>query len=240
MGIIKLEVCIDTPDAIATSVAEGVDRIELCSALSVGGLTPSRGMMALAAQSTVPVHAMIRPTTGGFVISDAAFEVMMTDIAAARDYGLAGVVLGILSADCKLDHKLLAKFIATAGPLEVTLHRAIDLCLDPLDAVDVAADLGITRILTSGTAKNAFAGRNMIRQMVDRAADRLTIMPGSGVTAANVRQLVQETGVRDVHASCATTIPEAEDVAEFGFGNTHKRVTDSETIRAMRLALDGL
>jgi copper homeostasis protein len=238
--MIKLEVCIDTPDAIATCVAEGVDRIELCSALSVGGLTPSRGLMALAAQSAVPVHAMIRPTTGGFVISDAAFEVMMSDIAAARDYGLAGVVLGVLSADCKLDHKLLAKFIAAAGPLEVTLHRAIDLCVDPLEAVDVAADLGITRILTSGTAQNAFDGRNVIRQMVDRAAGRLTIMPGSGVTAANVRQLVQETGVRDVHASCATTIPEAGNVAEFGFGPTDKRVTDSKTIRAMWLALDGL
>jgi copper homeostasis protein len=235
--MITLEVCIDTPDAIETCVAEGVDRIELCSALAVGGLTPSHGLMEIAAQSSVPAHAMIRPVAGDFVLNDAVLKTMLGDIKAARDAGLAGVVIGALTSDRRLDHDRLRQFITAAGPLDVTLHRAIDLCADPLRAVEEAADLGMTRILTSGAAHTAFAGRVVIAQMVKRAAGRVTIMPGSGITAQNVAALVQDTGVRDVHASCAMSVPEASDITAFSFGPAQKRMTDGTAIAAMQAAL---
>jgi copper homeostasis protein len=132
------------------------------------------------------------------------------------------------------------KFVAAAGPMEVTLHRAIDICSDPFKAVDQAIDLGITRILTSGGAKKASDGHDMIRQIVDRAAGRITIMAGSGVTAENVAQLVVETGVRDVHGSCGIAQAEAADVAAFGFMPATRQVTDATTIAKMRQVLDGL
>ena len=238
--MIKIEVCVDTPDGIATCNTAGIDRIELCSALGLGGLTPSAGLMRQAGQGAVPAHAMIRPIAGDFVLTDRVLQTMLGDIEAAKQAGLAGIVTGAITGDRKLDVPRLRQLIAAADGLEVTLHRAIDLCADQCDAVSIAVDLGVTRILTSGGATAAVAGRHVIANMVKRAAGQVQIMPGAGVTPANVRQLVIETGVNDVHGSCAITAPEAADLQAFGFAGQTRKLTDAATIAAMRTALNGL
>jgi copper homeostasis protein len=119
---LTLEVCIDTPEAVAVCAAGGTDRIELCSALALGGLTQSPGLMALAARSDIPVHTMIRPIDGGFIVCPDTLVVMFGDIAAARAFGLAGGVLGATTPEHRLDIAKMEKFVAAAGPMEVTLH----------------------------------------------------------------------------------------------------------------------
>lgn len=237
---VVFEVCIDAPSALAVCRAGGADRVELCSALALGGLTPSHGLMKAAADCGLPCHAMIRPRDGGFSPDGETQRVMLSDIAAAREIGLAGVVVGALTADHKLDLPFLERCIAAAGALEVTLHRAFDLCADPVQAVEDAVALRMTRILTSGGAKHAWDGRHVIADMVAKADGRITIMAGSGVTAVNVAELVGATGVRDVHGSCAISVAEQDDVAAFGFGPPKRRETDLASIRAMRAALDRL
>lgn len=232
--MITLEVCVDTPTGIRACESGGADRIELCSALSLGGLTPSPGLMKLAAKSSIPAHAMIRPTSGGFTISERHFEAMLADIWAAREYGLAGVVVGVSTENYGLDLKRLKDLKTAAGSMEVTLHRVIDLCKDPLRAVEQAIDLGLTRILTSGGQKTAFEGRRTISEMVKCSDGRIEIMAGSGVTPENVRQVIAETGVLDIHASCASRTKEDSKVSKMHFGPTEPKVTDVKKIVAMK------
>ena len=137
-----LEVCVDDADGLAAAIAGGADRIELCSALGVGGLTPTRGFMQLAARSPIPVNAIIRPRIGGFVYSDDEAAIMIADIEAACEAGLAGVVVGASRSDGTLDRAVLERLIKAAATLDVTLHRAFDLVPDFDAAVEMAIDLG--------------------------------------------------------------------------------------------------
>lgn len=234
-----LEVCVDTPEGIITCNAGFVDRIELCSALSLGGLTPSHGLMTMAANFDVPAHAMIRPVPGGFELTDTVFDTMLMEIQSARKLGLAGVVFGVTTNEYRLDENRLSALIDAAGPMETTLHRAIDLCLDPLAAVKQAIDLGFTRILTSGAATTALIGRQMIKDMVTIANGEISIMAGSGVTSENLNKIISETGVVDVHASCSSNVSEDDRVVEMAFGPSARKITDAEKISAMRAALIG-
>lgn len=230
----RLEVCIDTAAGLIACAAGCADRIELCSALSVGGLTPSIGLIRLAAAGTIPAHAMIRPEPGGFVYSTDHQRQMLADIVEVRAAGLAGVVIGALTRKSKLDTAFLADAIAAADGIEVTLHRAIDLMDDPVAAVDDAIALGFTRILTSGGAPSAKAGTAMIRAMDTRAAGRITIMAGSGITPGNVVRIMAMTGVSEIHASCTKSVMQPKKVPQMGFGPAFGRKTDAAIIRAMR------
>ena len=234
-----LEVCVDTAAGLRTCAEEGVDRVELCSALSVGGLTPTFSMMKLAASLPVQAHAMIRPRDGGFAYSSDECALMCADIATARQVGLAGVVVGITGASGELDIDGLRRFVDAAGPLEVTLHRVVDILPDPPSAVDIAVTCGVTRILTSGGEPTALAGVRVIAKMQARAADRITIMAGSGVTPENVRQIA-DTGVRDFHTSCRTCQPNPEPVVAMGFGATSQAETSAARIRDMKAAISNL
>jgi copper homeostasis protein len=235
--MITFEVCIDTPEGIVACANGRADRIELCSSLSLGGLTPSAGLMALAAAGAVPAHAMIRPVAGGFAVNDAVLETMLQDIKAAKSAGLAGVVLGATTPDYNLDEAKLRPMLNAAGSMEVTLHRAIDLCTDPLHAVEQAIALGFARILTSGGETTAMDGSARIAEMVKQSAGRIEIMAGSGVSAANVMQLLKVTGVQNVHASCSSTEPEAKRVSEMAFGPAQRKFTDVEKIIEMKSIL---
>lgn len=232
-----LEVCIDTPEGLTACEKGGADRIELCAALGLGGLTPSAGLMQRAAQSDIPAHAMIRPVAGGFVLTDAVMATMLEDIATARRVGLAGVVIGALTPDDRLDDQRLSTLIIAAGDLEVTLHRAIDLCPDPVTAVEQAVALGVHRILTSGGARTAYEGRAAIARMVAQAKGAVTVMAGSGITPQNAADIVAATGVSAVHASCTGHVPEDAEVAAFGFGPAQRPFTDPNRIAALRVAL---
>lgn len=238
MARVLLEVCVDSAAGLAAAVAGGADRIELCAALAVGGLSPSPGLLAVAARCGVPVYAMIRSRAGDFVFGDAEVAVMEADIAAVRDAGLAGVVIGVSRPDGRLDGVVLARLMARAAGLGVTLHRAIDLVPDWAEALDTAVALGVERILTSGRALRAVEGLEALAEAVSRVGDRVVIMPGSGVSVAVVPQILA-LGVREVHASCALPVPGSEAALRFGFCGGAERQTDAGQVAALRAALGG-
>ncbi len=233
MSRITLEICVDTLEGAEAAVAGGADRIELCAALSEGGLTPSAGLMAAAARLPVPVVAMIRPRGGDFVFSHDEIRIMEADIATARAAGLAGVVLGAATQAGTLDLGLLARLSHAAGPLERTLHRVTDLLPDPLAAVDPAAALGFARILTSGGAATARDGTAKIAEIVRHARGRVSILPGGGISAATLGDLVARTGVTEIHSSCSTRAEPGPFDPPGGL-----RRTSREAVRALRAALD--
>jgi copper homeostasis protein len=204
MQKVKLEICVDTLASVQVAAAGGADRVELCAALSEGGLTPSAGFIKSALLSDIEVHVMIRPRGGDFAYSDDDLEIMRADIEAARSLGAHGVVFGITDADGALNVNAMRDLRAAAGDMECTLHRAIDLAPDAIAAVNQAIEIGMTRILTSGGEQKAINGVDLIAQMVRAAAGNIQIMPGSGVTADNAVEILATTGATSIHASCAS------------------------------------
>lgn len=230
--MIRVEICIETPQGIQAAEAAGADRLELCASLDAGGLTPSAGLMAYAAQRPLPTLAMIRPRAGSFIFDTEEAAVMQDDIRAARAAGLTGVVLGALRPDRHLDHELLLRQCDACGPLERTLHRAFDLTQDPFAELEFAISAGFTRILTSGQQPTAPEGADCLARLQKQAAGRLVILAGSGVKAGNVAALIRQTGVTEVHASCRKpSVADPEDAA-LGFGS-QPVVTDADAIRAL-------
>lgn len=231
-----LEVCTDTSAGLAEAVAGGADRIELCSALALGGLTPSAGFMAEAARCGRPVMAMIRPRAGDFAFSDAELAQMEADIAAARAAGLAGVVLGCSLPDGRLDLPGLRRLRQAAGEMDCTLHRAFDLVPDQAEALEQALHLRFSRILTSGGEATAEAGADRIAALLAQAGERISIMPGSGITAVNAPRF-RAMGARELHASCSVPVPAASRAVALGFAPAAGRRTDAAAVRALRQAL---
>ena len=238
---ILLEVCVDSPEGLAAAIAGGADRIELCAALDLGGLTPPPGLMALAAHAPIPVYAMIRPRAGNFVYDRDNEAAMMADVDAARAAGLAGVVIGASLADGTLDVPLLSRLSKRAEGVGVTLHRAFDLVPDPFRALEQAIELGVARVLTSGLQIKAVEGLDTLKALAGLAADRLSIMPGSGINISNVERIIWETGVREVHSSCRVPLTSTDRKAvDFGFEGPASYQTDGATVRQMRDVLDGI
>ena len=229
-----LEICVDSLQGLAAAAAGGADRIELCSALGLGGLTPSPGLMAQAASAAVPCHAMIRPRAGDFVLRAGDLDVMRGDIAAARSAGLAGVVIGGALPNRKLDTDTLGELIDAAQGMHVTLHRVFDLTPDPFAALDAAMALGVRRVLTSGQAATAQQGADLLTRLVKHAAGRIEIMAGGGVTAENAPVLVS-TGVDALHASASGPDPQHMDCTRIGI--TTPKLTDSKKVAGLRAAL---
>ena len=232
-----VEVCVDTFEGVQTAQQGGATRIELCSALSEGGLTPSAGLMAAAAESGIPCYAMIRPRSGLFHFTAAEERIMLADIDAAGSAGLAGVVLGAQNEDNTLNTAMLTRLRAAADGLGATMHRVIDVVPDPLIALDQAIDLGFDRILTSGAQPEAPQGQDMISAMVKRANDQISIMPGCGLLPQNVRDLVLETGVHEVHAACSLPVPDAESFSDFDPSSGRWYTSETE-IRKLVQALE--
>jgi copper homeostasis protein len=236
MGL-TLEVCVETVAGLEAAVHAGADRIELCSALGLGGLTPSAGMMGHAAGCGVPVMAMIRPRAGDFVWSGSEIAVMEADIRAVRAAGLAGVVLGASLPDGRLDERTLAQLAAVATGLELTLHRCFDLVPDPGPALELAVKLGFRGILTSGGAMTAAAGAERLRALVAKADGRIAIMAGAGVTAATAPALLA-TGVQALHGSCGKSVAVSGAGVEMGFGPAVERHTDAVAVRALKKVME--
>jgi copper homeostasis protein len=231
-----LEVCVESSAGLEAAVAGGADRVELCSALVLGGLTPSAGFMAEAAGCGVPVMAMIRPRAGDFVWSEAEVAAMEDDVAIARQAGLAGVVLGALRRDGALDGGVLARLVRAAGGMDLTLHRCFDMVPDKPAALEEAIRLGFRRILTSGGGVSVDADR--IADLMGQAAGRIGIMPGAGVTVKNAAQLVG-LGASELHGSCSVSVAGAGRGVALGFGPAVERRTDAATVRAVKRAMEG-
>jgi copper homeostasis protein len=202
MSHITLEVCITSAeDAIAAHQA-GADRLELNVALSLDGLTPSPGMLRTVKQlAPLPIITMIRPRAGHFVPSDSDFRAMMIDIEWALIYQSSGITFGILTQDRQIDVarcRILQKLI---GNHQSVFHRAFDLTDNPNVALEQLIDLGFTRVMTSGGRKTAIEGADSIRDLIERARDRIEILPAGGINPSNVVELVKRTGCTQVHGS---------------------------------------
>lgn len=232
----KLEVCVDRIESARAAQAGGADRIEVCGALSIGGITPSRGLVEQCLElGSVEVMMMIRPHAGGFCYGAGDIDTLLRDIRVAKQLGVRGVVLGALREDGRIDRELCRRLIDAARPLSVTFHRAFDVTPDPAEALDCLLDLGVERVLTSGQAPSAFEGREVIRELVQRAGDALVVLAGAGVRWQDVVPLIQATGVREIHASASE--PVAENVRDRMNIVQATRVTHAETVRAIRQAL---
>ncbi|TVT15154.1 copper homeostasis protein CutC [Amycolatopsis acidiphila] len=212
----RIELSTDTVAGAVAADALGADRIELCSAGALGGLTPGPGLLAavLSRCRRSEVHVLIRPREGGFGYGPSKVDAMLADV---RHAVRSGVVVGALTAAGELDRPVLADLVAAADGLPVTLHRAIDVCRDPVAAVEAAAGLGFRRVLSSGGAARAEDGVPVLARMVAAAGDRLAVMAGGGIRPHNARAIADATGVRDLHAAPRRPAPAAApSVVDYG------------------------
>lgn len=238
MADIALEVCVDDVAGLKAAIEGGADRIELCSALSVGGLTPSVGLMSLAGRSPVPCYAMIRPRPGNFVYSRDDLAVMEDDVRFAASCGIAGVVFGANLPDGRLDRDALKQLSEVIGSMPRTLHRAFDLVPDIADAIEIAIDCGFERILSSGRAVSACEGIDDLKATIKAAAGRISIMPGSGVNLDTIEALLTQLDVAEVHSSCSSNVVVDEPaILAFGFSSQQIKRTDVSVVRAMKKRL---
>lgn len=198
---ITAEICVDSVEGVAAARAAGAARVELCSALLEGGLTPSYGMTqrAKAVAGSVGVHVMIRPRGGDFLYTDEEFAAMQADIAALSRLDVEGFVFGILDADGNVDAGRTEALIKLSRPASVTFHRAFDMARDPFEALDALVELGVDRLLTSGQAPGVIEGAPLIRKVIERASGRLTVMPGGDINPRNVARVISDTGANEIH-----------------------------------------
>lgn len=236
MAKILLEVCVDNAEGLQAAIDGGADRVELCSALELGGLTPSLGFMRLAAKASVPVFAMIRPRAGDFVFDSEDVAIMLDDIDMARQSGLAGVVLGANLVDGRLDAPLLARLVARAQGLGLTLHRSFDRTGPEFgNALETAIDLGFERILTSGGAPSAIEGVDELQRLFAQAEGRIIIMPGAGINIGNAGALMERLALTELHGSCSRIMPDSAN--KTGFSNNGRKQTDAGLVRALKAKL---
>jgi copper homeostasis protein len=224
-----VEICVETAQGLAAAKAGGADRVELCASLDLGGLTPSAGLMRLAAESGVVARALVRPRSGSFLYDADEIRLIKSDIAAAREFGLAGVAIGAARPDGRLDRDLMLRLTDRCGAMGKTLHRVFDLTPDPFEALELAIEIGFDRILTSGQAASAADGAPLIAQLVRAARGRITLIAAAGVTADNAEAILRETRVRELHASCRNPMEAAGEsrFEAFGFGPP-PRPTDAQ------------
>lgn len=206
--MIRLEICANGIKSLRNAMDGCAQCVELCEALEVGGLTPSFGTLAKAADiSFIPIRVLIRPRPGNYIYDEEEVEIMKTDIMLCKKLGFEGVVVGALDEDGKLDVTALQALMEAGEGLKFTFHRAIDACVDPFEAVERLIGLGFDKILTSGGKPTALEGVPMIAEMQLRYGDKIGIMPGGGINLGNVQDIVNQTGVTNCHASLSHWVP---------------------------------
>ena len=199
---ILFEACVDSLEGALAAQECGADRIELCSGLSEGGLTPSAGLIQFAIRSLrIPVHVLIRPRGGDFLYSEPEFAIMLRDLEMAKEWGARGAVSGFLTPAGDVDRARTGKFMTAARPMNFTFHRAFDMARDPCRSLEDLIAIGADRILTSGAQPSAEKGTALIRTLVRQADGRISVMAGGGVTESNARIIADETGVREIHTT---------------------------------------
>lgn len=227
----NLEVCVDNIESVDITNSVGVQRLELCGALALGGLTPSPSLIRYARKNTtISLHSMIRPRAGDFCFSDSELDAMLCDIKVAATMGAHGVVIGVMNKDFTINAKAVKKLVSYSEKLklDVTFHRAFDFVSDIKESLKLLIDLGVRRILTSGTKSTAIEGINIIRELNILAKGRIEIMAGSGINAENVLEIIKGTFVKDIHASAGekinrfanTTLKLGSDSSDFSYQRT--------------------
>ncbi len=197
-----LEIAVFNIQSALLAAQSGADRLELCENPGEGGTTPSYGTLKIAREKiSIPIFPIIRPRGGDFLYSEDEFEAIKKDILLCKELQFEGVVTGSLNADGTVNAEQLQQLTALAYPMELTFHRAFDRCNDPFEAMEILVNCGCSRILTSGQVPNAFDGKELIKALIEKANDRIIIMPGSGVRSNNIHELAQFTGAKELHSS---------------------------------------
>lgn len=237
-----IEICLDRIDSVEICREAGIERIELCSALSEGGLTPSVGFLKAARRIySGKIMMMIRPRAGDFLYSAEEMKMMRSDIQIAREHGADGVVFGCLQSCGKIDETYTASLQECAAELDVTFHRAFDVTPDLSHSLATLIKLGIPRVLTSGGESDVWKGVSNLQSLVTQAEGKIVIMPGGGVAAPRIGELLQQTGANEIHLSARRSIKSAmlhhrEDIpmgaTQISPENLHK-ITDAEQLRLM-------
>lgn len=195
-----IEICLESVESVIAAEKGGADRVELCSDLFEGGLTPTIGTVKTALRkSNIKINAMIRPRGGDFCYSDEEFEVMKEDIKAFKETGINGIVFGILTPEGDVDVKRSKEIIELARPLAVTFHRAFDMTRDPYKSLEELIELGVDRVLTSGQEATVPEGADLLEELVQIAGDRIIVMPGCGITERNFPKLRAKIKAKEYH-----------------------------------------
>lgn len=218
MSGLVFEVCVEGVAGAVAAQKAGAHRLELCSALAEGGVTPSLGLFKrVKAGSRLPVHVLVRPRAGDFIYAGSELETMLEDAAIFKEAGADGLVFGALTKTGSLALPEMTRLLEAADPLPVTFHRAFDVCREPHKVLEQLVALGATRLLTSGQAGDASSGAKLLRSLVEQAGDRLTVMAGGGVRASNAARILRETGVSELHFSAQK--PVQPSLSPFNFGS---------------------
>ena len=205
---ICIEACIASPEDALEAYAGGADRLELNMALELDGLTPTLGLLReVKKQAQLPVIVMVRPRSNGFVYSDAEFRAMQADIDLLLTEGADGFAFGILDNTLRVDVTRTHALVRQIGDKDAVFHRAFDVTENPMDAMEQLIDCGIERVLTSGCKNSALEGVPLIRRLIEKAQNRIEILPGGGITPHNVGQLINLTGCTQIHGTFKQSLP---------------------------------
>lgn len=205
-----LETCIDSVESALNAERGGANRLEMCANLVIGGTTPSPCLFKeVRRRCKIRIHVLLRPRFGDFCYTDNEFHILKEEVKIFREMGADGVVVGVLRPDGTLNMEQMRQLVEEAGNMSVTLHRAFDVCRDPFEALEQAKSLGIRTILTSGQADSCLAGKELLAELVKRAAGEIDIMAGSGVDADVIRKLYPQVKTRAYHMSGKVTLDSA-------------------------------
>jgi copper homeostasis protein len=225
-----LEICANSYQSAMNAQKAGVHRIELCSEISVGGITPSYGVLKkVMADINIPVHVLIRPRSGDFTYSDVEFEMMKEDIFICKELGCKGIVSGILHTDNTIDIERTKELMALTKPLSFTFHRAFDMIPAPTEAIHELIAMGVDRLLTSGQKDTAIEGLDLIVELQEIAKNKLIVIPGSGINDKNCN-LFKKAGFKEIHSSASKNIGKS---SHSYFGAPSQTVSDIEMIQKM-------
>ncbi|WP_421591493.1 copper homeostasis protein CutC [Shinella sp. M27] len=236
-----IELCVEGIDGFLAAQEAGADRVELCASLVEGGLTPSLATIRAAVKAAkIPVHVIIRPRGGDFLYSETEFETMVEDIKALRSEGVAGVVIGCLTPDGRIDEARTTALVEAARPMSVTCHRAFDMTENAHAALEALIRCGVNRVLTSGQRETAVDGIAILKAAVEQGAGRIVIMGCGALDAGNIRTVRDATGLVEMHFAALTTVPSgmAFRNPHVGMGGTEKdreyemTLTDRDAVRA--------
>ena len=206
------EVCSNSIQSAINAEKGGASRIELCSGLQIGGITPSYGLISeCKVHVNIPIHVLIRPRGGNFVYSQAEIDIMKIDIIYCRRAGIAGVVIGVLDEEGNVNEPIMQELVALAHPMKIAFHRAFDRVRDPSAALESIMKTGCDILLTSGQEPKAIDGIDLIAKLVQQANGKIEIMPGSGVNVGNVVEIVEKTGASSIHFSGKEVVEDPKD-----------------------------
>jgi copper homeostasis protein len=237
----KIEICVEGVDGLVAAQEAGADRVELCASLVEGGLTPSLGVVREALRvATIPFHVIVRPRGGDFLYSDLEFTSMVEDVRALKDLGVAGVVVGCLTPDGRIDEERMRTLVEAARPLTVTCHRAFDMTQDYREALEALIRAGVDRVLTSGQRDTALEGLKILKDTAALADGRIVVMACGALDESNIATVRRETGVDEMHFAALTTVksPMRFRNPHVGMGGTaiereyEITLTDREAVRA--------